>query len=103
MRIVLDTNSLVYVYISTEFIAKARRKEWTELSKKSNIVFEDVLAQKHVLIVPSVVLVELASVIAGMTRDEEAARDAVEEVKRNSIVVYDDPISQNKRFPMLRD
>lgn len=92
MRIVLDTNVLVYVYVSPEFVPKIRKEEWYQLNRKANILFEDILTQKYMLIVPSVVLIELASTISGMTGEEEKAREAADEVRSSAIIAYDDPI-----------
>ncbi len=92
MRLVFDTNVLVYAFVTSEFVPKVRRGEWIELHSKASTLYEAVLTQKHVLFIPSVVLVELGSVIAGLTRDGEKARKAVENVKSVAWIVYDDPL-----------
>jgi len=94
--LVTDTNVLVYAFLSPEFIPKARKEEWLSLHHKASILYEDVLAQKHSLIIPSVVLVEVASVIAGMTGDEEKAKKAVDNLKSVAYVIYDDPLSTDQ-------
>lgn len=90
MCLVFDTNVLVYAFATSKFVARVRRKEWIELHTKTSTLYENVLTQKHVLFIPSVVLIELGSVIAGLTRDDEKARKAVENVKSVAWIVYDD-------------
>jgi len=92
MHLVFDTNVLVYAFVTSEFVVRVRRKEWIELHAKASKLYEDVLAQRHTLFIPSIVLVELGSVIAGLTGDEEKARRTVENVKNVSWIVYDDPL-----------
>jgi len=96
MRIVLDTNVLVYAFLTPEFVAKVRRDEWLELHGKARRLYEKVLAGRHILFIPSVVLVELGAVISGMTRDENKARMVVENVKNIAWIVYDDPYFTEK-------
>ena len=93
MLLVTDTNVLIYAFLSPEFIPKVRREEWLSLHRKASILYEDILAQKHFLIIPSVVLIEVASVIAGMTGDEEKSRKAVDNLKSVAYIIYDDPLS----------
>ena len=95
MHLVFDTNVLVYAFVTSEFVVKIRRKEWIELHAKASKLYEDVLAQRHTLFIPSIVLVELGSVIAGLTGDEEKARRTVENVKSVAWIVYDDPLLQS--------
>jgi len=73
MRIVLDTNILVYAFLTPEFVAKVRMDEWLELHEKARRLYEKVLAGRHILFIPSVVLVELGAAISGITRDENKA------------------------------
>jgi predicted nucleic acid-binding protein len=92
MRLIFDTNVLVYTFVTPEFVVRVRRGEWAELHARASKLYEDVLSQKHTLFIPSIVLVELGSVIAGLTNDEEKARRAVENVKSVAWVVHDDPL-----------
>jgi len=94
--LVTDTNVLVYAFLSPEFTPKAREEEWLSLHRKASILYEDVLAQKHSLIIPSVVLIEIASVIAGMTGKEEKAKKAADNLKSVAYVIYDDPLSTDQ-------
>ncbi|RJS88367.1 hypothetical protein CW700_08025 [Candidatus Bathyarchaeota archaeon] len=59
MRLVFDTNVLVYAFITPEFVARIREREWLELHRKASRLYEDVLAQEHTLFIPSSVLIEL--------------------------------------------
>lgn len=91
MLLVLDTNVLVYAFVSPEFVPTARKLEWVTLNKNARTLYEDILAGRHELIIPSSVLIEMATVISAMCDEEQARRD-VNNVKDNAIVVYDDPI-----------
>jgi len=92
MRLVFDTNVLVYAFITPEFVARIRKREWLELHRKASRLYEEVLAQKHTLFIPSSVLIELGSVIAGLTGDEEKARRTIENVRSVAWIVYEDPL-----------
>ena len=87
----LDTNVLVYAFISPEFVPKARKEEWLTLNNNARLLYEDILAGKHELIIPSTVLIEMAAVISAMSGEEQARKD-VNNVKNNALIAYDDPI-----------
>lgn len=91
MRLVLDTNVLVYAFVSPEFVSKVRKEEWLELHEKARELYRDILKSKHELIIPSIVLKELAAVISGMVGEKEARED-VENVRSVALIDYDDPM-----------
>lgn len=91
MHLVLDTNVLVYAFVSPEFVPKVRKDEWFALHSKARLLYEDILSGKHYLIIPSTVLIEMAAVISAMSGEEQARMD-VDNVKENALILYDDPI-----------
>ncbi|MGH2612723.1 MAG: type II toxin-antitoxin system VapC family toxin [Rhabdochlamydiaceae bacterium] len=82
MIILLDTNIFVYYLVPPEYLLPADRTRWSELHDKAKIIYENILAGKHTLVVPAIILVEIASIIQSITGDESKAAQAIEEIKR---------------------
>lgn len=82
MRILLDTNVYIYRFVPPQYVSSSDRSRWTDLHSKAKIVYDNILARKHQLIIPSVVLVEIASVVQSITGDEAIAAQATDELKK---------------------
>lgn len=84
MRVLLDTNIYIYYYIPSNYVKSSDEKRWKSLRNKSRIIFESVLAGKHKLVIPAIILVEVAAKIFEFTGDEEKTGYIVDSLKKLS-------------------
>lgn len=90
MYITLDSNVLVYAFVPPLHKNKKKREEWNNLHIKAKELYEDVIKEKHRLILPFAVIVEVASVISLLTGKEEFGKDAALEIEDSAEVVLFD-------------
>jgi predicted nucleic acid-binding protein len=74
---------------------EVKRKEWENLHIKARKIYENVILEKHCLILPFAVIVEVASVISLLTGKEEYGKDAALEIEDTAkIVLFDSDIKE---------
>ncbi|MCG7850121.1 MAG: hypothetical protein MIO93_13235 [ANME-2 cluster archaeon] len=67
MDITLDSNVLVYAFVPPIHKNEVKRKEWENLHINARKIYENVIREKHCLILPFAVIMEIASVISLLT------------------------------------
>lgn len=82
MIVLLDTSIHVYYLVPPEYVPAEDRTRWSELHDKAKIIYKNILSGRHTLVVPAVILVEIASVIQSITGEESKAAQAVDELSR---------------------
>ncbi|MCX9012617.1 MAG: PIN domain-containing protein [Candidatus Methanoperedens sp.] len=90
MDITLDSNVLVYAFVPPIHKNKKMREEWKDLHGKAKKIYEDIVEEKHRLILPFAVIVEVASVISMLTGKEEYGKDAALEIEDSAMMVLFD-------------
>jgi predicted nucleic acid-binding protein len=90
MNITLDSNVLVYAFVPPIHKNKKRSEEWRDLHNKAKKIYEGIIEEKHKLILPFAVIVEVASVISMLTGKEEFGKDAALEIEDSATVVLFD-------------
>ncbi len=95
MYITLDSNVLVYAFVPPIHKNEVKRKEWENLHINAKKIYENVIREKHCLILPFAVIVEVASVISLLTGKEEYGKDAALEIGDCAkIVLFDSDIKE---------
>jgi len=95
MDITLDSNVLVYAFVPPIHKNEVKRKEWEYLHIKARKIYENVIREKHCLILPFAVIMEVASVISLLTGKEEYRKDAALEIEDCAkIVLFDSDIKE---------
>jgi len=95
MDITLDSNVLVYAFVPPIHKNEVKRKEWEYLHIKARKIYENVIREKHCLILPFAVIMEVASVISLLTGKEEYGKDAALEIEDcDKIVLFDSDIKE---------
>jgi len=90
MDITMDSNVLVYAFVPPLHKNKEKREEWKNLHTKAKKIYEDVIEEKHRLILPFAVIVEVSSVVSMLTGKEEFGKDAALEIEDSAkIVLFD--------------
>jgi len=90
MDITLDSNVLVYAFVPPLHKDKMKREEWKNLHTKARKIYESIIEGKHRLILPFVVIVEVASVVSLLTGKEEFGKDAALEIEDSAKVILFD-------------
>ena len=95
MDITLDSNVLVYAFVPPIHKNEVKRKEWENLHINARKIYENVIREKHCLILPFAVIMEVASVISLLTGKEEYGKDAALEIEDCAkIVLFDSDIKE---------
>jgi predicted nucleic acid-binding protein len=90
MDITLDSNVLVYAFVPPLHKNRSKREEWRVLHAKAKRLYEDIIAERHRLIIPFAVVLEVASVVSLLTGKEELGKDAAIEVEDSAMLVLFD-------------
>ena len=86
---------LVYAFVPPIHNNEVKRKEWENLHINARKIYENVIREKHCLILPFAVIVEVASVISLLTGKEEYGKDAALEIEDCAkIVLFDSDIKE---------
>lgn len=86
-----DSGVFIYRFLGPERIKNAQRREkWKKKHEKAKIVYNDIILGKNIAIIPSAVLIEVASVISRMTANSSYGIAVAKEIDKFCIVIYED-------------
>jgi len=86
-----DSGVFIYRFINPDKIAnEQKREEWKKKHDKAKAIYDYVVLGECTSIIPSAVLIEVASVISRMTANSSYGLTVANEVEKFCIVVYED-------------
>ena len=87
MKLTIDSDELAYAFIEpTKEVYKERFDEFKILHNKADYIYKGVIRGVHELIIPSIVLIEVAIVMSRAV-GEETAKTVYEKVKKHAMEV----------------
>lgn len=98
MDLTFDSTIFVYAFFQ---IDKVKSDDKRKLCEKAHFLYESILAGKHSVIIPSIVLSEVCAAISRLTRKEERALEVTNEIRGSCVVVYETDVLIDKVLPLI--